>query len=231
MFKAIQIKMNNIIDEISIARMDILTGVAKQFLPYGYWGEEKSSKSTAYLTFDDGPHPSTTPILLEILEEAGIKATFFLIGNNAERYPELVEAIAKAGHTIGNHSHNHLFMPMLTVKKIEDEIVKTNACIKEITKSSIDLFRAPYGITDQRIISCLKEQNMTAVYWGKSPEDWTKVGSERIAKRVTTRLASGTIIVLHEGHKYEKQTIGAAKEIIYKCKDLKYQLEAINLSA
>src|SRR5262249_48117989 len=97
-------QVQGLADEFSLFRMDRITALARKNLPEGFWGDQElpdGGQKRLYLTFDDGPDPHSTPWLLELLEEAGVKATFFLIGSNVGRHEHLVEKIQKAGHTIG----------------------------------------------------------------------------------------------------------------------------------
>ena len=97
--------------------LNFLTALARPVLPGGYWATNAKAgdhSKTLNLTYDDGPNPATTLKLLELLNQEGIKATFFFIGNNIQRHPELVHQVFKNGHTIGNHSLSHPFMPALS---------------------------------------------------------------------------------------------------------------------
>ena len=227
-------------DWLSNHRIDLVTRVSRPFLPSGFWGDGQRANSVShpeahssrvYLTFDDGPSPHTTPYLLEMLEKEGVKATFFLIGKEAERYPELVEAIVNGGHSIGNHSHSHLFMPGLSTKLMEREIERTNQCVEEITGHAPVLFRPPYGMMDQRTKAILSERSMHAVYWTQAPEDWTLPGSRSVVSRVLMKLSPGSLIVLHEGKILKQQTLTAANEIIYRCKSSELSLSKVELRA
>jgi peptidoglycan/xylan/chitin deacetylase (PgdA/CDA1 family) len=214
--------------------MDVLTQLGKQILPKGLWGhepEQAGKTPSVYLTFDDGPYPQTTPYLLELLEEQGIQATFFLIGKNCALHPELVKQIHDAGHTIGNHSFNHLLLPLLPSKQLEQEIALTNQVIEEVTGQAPELFRPPFGLMDYRAASILKERDMTPVYWGPVTDDWRKPGQRRIVRRVMWSVGDGSLIVLHEGSHLGKQTTGAASEIIRRVKDLGYHFTPVRVIA
>lgn len=228
------------IDLFSVEKIDFITRMSRNVLPAGFWGDGHALNSVnhpelcnsrAYLTFDDGPSPHTTPYLLEMLEEQGIQATFFLIGKEAERYPDLVKAIADAGHTIGNHSYSHLFLPGLSTKMIEREIERTNKEITEIIGEQPKIFRPPFGVMDGRAASALTERAMHPVYWSQAPEDWALPGAQRVVRRVLMKLAPGALIVLHEGKFLKQQTLLAAKEIIYRCKSSNLSLAKVELRA
>ncbi len=227
-------------DWLSANKMDIATHLSRTILPRGFWGDTHKdnssdhpllSKSRVYLTFDDGPSPETTPFLLEMLEKEGVTASFFLIGKEAEKYPEMVEAIHKSGHSIGNHSYSHLYMPRLNNKELELEIERTNTIIKEITGEQPKIFRPPYGLMCKRTAQVLSDNSMHPVYWTQAPEDWAAPGAQRVIRRVLLKLRPGSLIVLHEGQSLKEQTLAAAKEIIYRCKSSELVLEKVLLRA
>lgn len=151
------------------------------------------------LTFDDGPHPVYTPELLDLLKEKGITATFFLIGENAEKNPEIVKRIIMEGHRIGIHSYYH--KPAFTYsskKKVIDELVRTKALLEKITGREVILFRPPFGVTNPNIAAAVRSLNLKAVGWsirtldtiGK-PEGW-------VLARVEKSLSEGDIILMHD---------------------------------
>lgn len=217
---------------LSNGKVDAVSHVGKRLFPDGYWGgSHDHDQPTLFLTFDDGPNPATTPRLLEMLEQEGMKATFFLIGYNCARYPHLVEDIKRAGHEIGNHTYNHLMLPFLPTKKIESEIDLTSQLIHDITGEAPRIFRPPFGIMDPRTGQILKERGLTPVYWGSAPEDWSNPGSHRVIRRIMWKITDGTLIVLHEGADLGIQTLEAAKEIVYRCKTLGYQFQQVILRA
>mgnify|MGYP003384617200 CR=1 FL=1 len=214
-------------DRLSVARIDAVSSLLRAIQPSGFWGE--AAGSSVFLTFDDGPSPHTTPALLEMLGEAGTKASFFLIGQEAAKYPELVKAIHKGGHAIGNHSYSHRYLPALRTRDIEFQISHTNEIISSITGVAPELFRAPFGMMDARAASCLNEHKLAPVYWTSAPEDWSIPGAERVLRRVDWKLKAGGIIVLHEGKGLGLQTVQAAKQIIYSCRDKNLVLDRVEL--
>jgi peptidoglycan/xylan/chitin deacetylase (PgdA/CDA1 family) len=213
-------------DEVCLAKMDFLTQLGQRIMPDGVWGAKAcwlDRPEQLCLTFDDGPDPYTVPRLLELLEEEKVKATFFVVGSRVARQEKLVAKIAQAGHSIANHSYTHEFLPLLSVKRLEHEIISTNKLVYEISGTTPKLFRPPFGIMDQRVADCLKEQGMSTVYWGAVPEDWLFPGSDRVVRRVMRRVNHGALIVLHEGRQIAQQTVAAAKEIIFRGKQLGYE--------
>lgn len=223
-------RVADLVDEFCLWKMDCLTTIGRRHLPAGYWGggfDRELRAGPVCLTFDDGPCPHTTPWLLEMLEEAQVTATFFLIGSHAARHGHLVEKIRAGGHVIGNHTFNHHPMPILPTRSIEREIDRANAEIGEITGQSPVLFRPPYGLIDERAAECLRQRQMVSVYWSAVPLDWEAPGARRVAGRVLRRMSAGSLIVLHERRLLAKQTISAAKEIICKGKELGYEFVGI----
>lgn len=203
-------------DDWTHAKMDMLTWLGKRLLPAGYWAghqENNGEHPRLYLTYDDGPHPETTPQLIELLAKENIPATFFLIGEHAEKYPELVKQLADAGHIIANHTQHHEFMPLLTTRRIEKEIQKTNDVILQATGQNPILFRAPYGVLDTRVADCLKERGMKPVYWSCVSEDWLPLGHSKVVSRIARKLHDGALIVLHEKW-FPHQTLEATRGVI-----------------
>ncbi|CAN5341503.1 hypothetical protein BH11CYA1_BH11CYA1_46300 [soil metagenome] len=210
--------------------MSFLRALAKPILPAGYWAKNRSprheDKTPINLTFDDGPDPSTTKELLVVLADEKVKGTFFFIGENIRRYPELVEAVYKAGHTIGNHSMTHPFLPSLNIKAVEKEIDQTNELVSEIVGASPTLFRAPYGILDKRCAEALKERRMSTVYWGAMADDYRPIGDQAVVSRIMKQIPGNELVVLHEGH-HASQCISSTREIIRRSKALGFTFEAI----
>lgn len=227
-------------DWISVHRMDLIRRIYQRIQPFGFWGEKEAaplagqddcSAGQVYLTFDDGPSPQTTPWLLELLEAEGVKASFFLIGKEAERYPELALEIKKAGHMIGNHSYSHMLMPALTTGKMEKEIERTNKIIEEICGEPPSIFRPPFGLMCPRTLQILSEREMHPIHWTEAPEDWERPGAKRVVRRVLMKMAAGSLIVLHEGPALKEQTIAATNELIYSCKSANLVLAKVKASA
>lgn len=217
---------HNILDEWSLLRMDFLQNLGRKILPAGHW-EHEATQGNVYLTFDDGPSPDTTERLLELLAEEDVSATFFLIGSHAGKYPELVERIAIHGHAIGSHSLSHKLMPFLSLREIESEIHRANIIFRELLGYTPRLFRPPYGLLDQRAAQYLGELGMKIVYWGAVPEDWVKIGAERVTSKVMRKLTDGTIVVLHEQSRIADQTLTATRQIIRAGKEQGFNFKAL----
>lgn len=160
------------------------------------------------ITFDDGPHPTCTPMLLEGLKERGVKASFFITGENAERYPKLVKQIAKEGHLIGNHTYHHTNLQNASKKMIEEEVVSANEVIKKITGEPPQFIRPPFGAC-QEIIE--EQTGLLCVLWTIDPLDWCTMDADRVTQKVVTNAKENDIILLHD--EYETSVTAALRII------------------
>lgn len=158
-----------------------------------------TEKLEVAITFDDGPHPKFTPKILDLLHQFNAKATFFCIGNNVEKHPELFKRIVLEGHTIGNHTYSHTnnfgFLP---TPKVIDELQRTNTVIKEVSGFEPKLYRPAFGVTNPRIKRALKSVKMVSVGWNKRSLDTTKLSKEAILKRIVKDHKKGDVVLLHD---------------------------------
>lgn len=159
----------------------------------------KTSEKHVSITFDDGPNSGFTPKVLALLEKHNAKATFFLIGKNVEKHPEIVFQIIEEGHTIGNHSYSHSKnFGFFSSEKVALELKQTNSILKEITGKELKLFRPPFGVTNPNIKKALKKTGLFSIGWSKRSLDTTNLSEEKILKRVISNLKKGDIILLHD---------------------------------
>ena len=159
----------------------------------------KTSKNYISITFDDGPNPDYTPKVLSLLKEHNAKATFFIIGKNAEKHPDLVREIIADGHTIGNHSFSHSnSFGFFSSEKIIADLKKSDSVLKEITGKEIKLFRPPFGVTNPNIKKALKKTRHHSIGWSKRSLDTTNLSEEKILKRIIPNLRKGDIVLLHD---------------------------------
>lgn len=171
-----------------------------------------SKGNTLYLTFDDGPHPDVTPKLLELLDTHNAKASFFLIGVNAQQYPELVSDIARRGHTVANHSYQHLVLPKLTHIEQLSEICQSNTIIESILQKPCRFFRAPRGQWSLRVLLSLRRLKMHAVHWSRDSLDYKKNSPDVIVKNFKDApLQAGDIVLFHDD---DACCIDALKELL-----------------
>src|SRR5215469_16037563 len=159
------------------------------------------------MTFDDGPSPETTPRLLDILKQRNIKVTFFMIGQNAERNPDLVRRILAEGHEIGNHSWTHPQLSKLSDDRVTQEITKTQEAIKSASGFIPTTLRPPYGAITARQRAWIENQfGLSIILWSVDPFDWKRPGPSVITQRILSGARPGAIILSHDIH---KQTVDA----------------------
>jgi peptidoglycan-N-acetylglucosamine deacetylase len=151
-----------------------------------------------HLTFDDGPHPVATSVVLGILDKFSIKATFFLLGHHILQSPELARTIGDEGHTVGNHSFNHLNLVFRQKHFIHREIETANNIIAEVTGVKPTLFRPPFGFFDLRILSIVELLGMRLVHWSNDLRDFEISTTDKSIVNRTRRIDRGSIILLHD---------------------------------
>ena len=165
------------------------------------------------LTFDDGPHPSYTKKLLDGLKERGVKATFFVVGENIPGNEEIIRQMAEDGHLIGNHTYDHQDISRMTTEQACEELTKTSDLIKEITGQETAYVRAPFGRWDDSL-DC--RMSMLAVKWTVDPLDWTTRNVSQIVERVVQKASDNDIILLHD---YYDSSVKAALQIVDQLKE------------
>ena len=173
------------------------------------------------LTFDDGPSTAWTPALLDGLKERGVKATFFLIGENADKNPEIVKRMAEEGHLIGNHTYSHIQLTSDNKEVFREELVKTNEILKAITGENVTYIRPPYGSWDK---SLEQDLNMFPVLWNVDPLDWCTPDAGLVMSRVLQQVEDGDIILLHD---YYDTSVTAALMIVDEMKKQGYEFVTV----
>lgn len=150
------------------------------------------------LTFDDGPHPIYTPMLLDGLRKRGVKVTFFLMGSAVENYPDIVEQIAEDGHLIGNHTFHHVSLENADNNLIEAEVLSANELIEEVSGQYPQFIRPPFGQCGDQIES---ETGMICVLWSIDPLDWCTPDASKVVQRVLANARENGIILMHDQYK------------------------------
>ncbi|MFG1347050.1 polysaccharide deacetylase family protein [Xanthobacter autotrophicus DSM 431] len=153
------------------------------------------------ITFDDGPNPETTPRLLKMLEQRGIKATFFVLGSRATASPQIIKQMIAQGHEVANHSWDHPQLPKIPVAAADKQIGDTNAAIEQITGKSPSNVRPPYGAMTPALRAHLREKfGSTFIYWSVDPLDWKDRNPQVIHDRIVSHVHPGAIILAHDIH-------------------------------
>lgn len=171
-------------------------GRSSTFFGPSFWRGATGRKTIA-LTFDDGPSPST-PEFLDVLAEYNVRATFFQVGANVERLPEIAGAVVAGGHEIGNHSQTHLNFALKTAAVIEDDFTRAQSAIANATGFTPTLMRAPFGVRWFGFRKMQAKLGLTGVMWTVIGLDW-KLPAPAIAERVLSKAGDGGIICLHDG--------------------------------
>ena len=149
------------------------------------------------LSFDAAWGNEDTQMLIDILAKYNVKATFFVVGEWVDKYPESVKALHDAGHEVMNHSNAHPHMAKLTAKQIIDEVNRCSDKIEAVTGVRPTLFRCPYGEYDDNVIGTVNGMGLTAVQWDTDSLDWKKLTAGEIYKRVSSKVQPGSIVLFH----------------------------------
>ena len=189
----------------------IAAGAAKRELPI--YSVERDQKMVS-LTFDAAWGNEDTSLLIDILGKYGVKATFFVIGQWAERYPESVRELSEAGHEVMNHSDTHAHMNTLSADEIVADINAASDRIEAITGKRPTLFRPPYGEYDDHVIRAVRSIGMEPIQWDVDSLDWKELSAPEIYKRVTSRVAPGSIILFHNAAKHTPEALGGIIEYL-----------------
>ncbi|MCM1102656.1 MAG: polysaccharide deacetylase family protein [Clostridium sp.] len=158
-------------------------------------GQGEMNIKKVALTFDDGPHPRYTARLLEGLRERDVRVTFFVLGQSAELYPDLIKEMAQDGHLIGNHTYSHIQLTSRNGQQFVEELQKTDVIIYELTGQHTEFVRPPYGTWDKRYEESL---NMIQVLWNVDPLDWCCSDAGTVTSRVLEKADEDCIILLHD---------------------------------
>lgn len=161
----------------------------------------------ASLSFDAAWGNEDTQQLIDILAAYDVKATFFVVGDWATKYPESVKALADAGHEVMNHSDKHKHMPQLSAEQIVADITACNEKVAAVTGVSPTLFRPPYGEYDDKVVLTLREMGMYTVQWDVDSLDWKDLSAADITKRVLDRVKPGSIVLFHNAAKHTPEAL------------------------
>jgi peptidoglycan/xylan/chitin deacetylase (PgdA/CDA1 family) len=205
---------------VPLAWRNPVTGPGRPPLPEDGDGPFGSTRNTGTsevaLTFDDGPDPQWTPQVLQLLKQYKVKATFCLIGANAEQFPHLVRAIAADGHSLCNHTWLHdLELGEKSRSVILADMQRTNDAIHAAAPHArVSYFRHPGGNWTEAAVSAAKSLGMTSLHWDVDPKDWLKPGARAIAAAVNSSAVPGAIVLLHDGGGDRRGTVEALRSIL-----------------
>jgi peptidoglycan/xylan/chitin deacetylase (PgdA/CDA1 family) len=194
---------------------------------FGAITKVKTQASIAALTFDDGPHPTYTPKLLDILDKYHAKGTFFITGERAKQFPSLVKRMYESGHCIGNHSWSHLSFPLLSSS---DRRLQLKKCKVALGKLDSGLFRPPFGHHNWKTSIDISLSGYKTIAWSVQSEDWLGHNAGFIFENLYNNISPGSIVLLHdnlvmsENPEYLKRlsTIRAVEKLLHQMKHYKF---------
>lgn len=168
--------------------------------------------NTLHLTYDDGPHPRLTPILLDVLAIYDMRATFFVVGRSIRGNERILQRMISDGHAIGNHTWDHPDLTKVEPKRVRSEISRTNEAILSVTGVRPTLFRPPYGALSSDVRRTVREEfGLSMTMWDLDTMDWKRPGAEVVRERVRSGARPGIKVLMHDIH---PQTVDAAPLIM-----------------
>ncbi|MGW4892734.1 polysaccharide deacetylase family protein [Kitasatospora sp. NPDC004240] len=177
------------------------------------------------LTFDDGPHPVHTPQVLDVLRRLDAPAAFFCVGLHALAHPGLVRRIVDEGHTLGNHTWSHAYLPELGPAALRRQLDLTGEVLADAAGTGLPtLLRPPYGGRSAGTLERIAELGLTTVLWDVETDDWARPGPEVIAERVMRQVRPGSVVLMHDGGGDRSQTVAALPPVIARLRAEGYRL-------
>jgi peptidoglycan/xylan/chitin deacetylase (PgdA/CDA1 family) len=183
--------------------------------------EDRTADGSGYaLTFDDGPHAQGTPAVLELLAAAGVRATFFLVGEQVQRNPALAREIVEVGHGIGLHCQRHRNLLRLAPWQVRADIDRAEAAIGEATGVAPALYRPPYGVLNGAALRLARARGWRTLLWSHWGRDWeARATAESIHARVTDGAGEGSVLLLHDADDYSapdswRRTVAALPRVL-----------------
>ena len=158
-----------------------------------------NGKKLVALTFDDGPYPPYTQKLLAVLEKKQVKATFFMVGNNAVKNPEIVMLVTRKGYEVALHAEEHKDFLKLNEQELVGNILRGKKLLEELTGKPVKYLRPPHGFRDWAVMEAASDAGLKVVNWSVIPRDWTNPGAQEIVDRVCKNVTPGAIVLLHDG--------------------------------
>lgn len=200
--------------------------VRAEELPWGaFYGQGDPKTKAISLTFDDGPNPAT-PKFLELLKEENIRATFFMLGSQAEAHPKIAKAVAEAGHEIGNHTQRHISYQGFQgdgPAKLREEIDHAEKAIQSATGVRPDLLRMPHGFMRSWVKEVAKEKRLVIVHWTYG-SDWLKTPKDKMVEEYRAQVRPGAIFLFHDGAGSRETTLACVRAVIAEAKKKGYQV-------
>ncbi len=192
-----------------------IVGVSASQRSLPVYSVERGDKCVS-LSFDAAWGNEDTQTLIDILSAHGVKATFFVVGDWAEKYPESVKALAEAGNEVMNHSSDHAHFSSLSTEQILSDLSACNEKVAALTGVAPSLFRCPYGEYDDHVIQAVESLGMTAVQWDVDSLDWKGISASEITDRVLQNVRSGSIVLFHNAAIHTPEALPGIIEALQK---------------
>lgn len=171
------------------------------------WKGKRRTNEIA-ITFDDGPNPAYTEKVLNILQRYNVRATFFLLGCEVEKYPDIARYLVSLGHSIGNHTYSHMYKQRTVKSKLMSEIQETQVIIEQTTGIIPKMFRPPHGRIDINRLRYCKKNGLSTVLWSIDSMDYKKSGTELILRNVNRHtIEFGDIVLFHDDNEYTLEAL------------------------
>lgn len=195
-----------------------------------------SGAQSVALTFDDGPNPDATPLILDALATRGVRATFFILGRHAEQWPHLVKRVAAEGHSIGNHGYYHRKLHFKSPAYVRKDLTLGTRAIEQIAGVRPRLFRAPHGFRSPWVSSIARSLGQRTVGWSFGVWDSDRPGRDVIVERILKGTRPGSILLLHDGDGYDPhgdrvQTAQAVPVIVDRLLEQGYRFDLLDSAA
>lgn len=193
------------------------------------WEVASAREKLICLTFDDGPDPEQTPVILDLLHKYGAHATFFVTGIQAMEHPELLRREVREGHEIGNHTYHHKFFRHPSRDAVLRELSEAEQAIVDASGKRSRLFRPPGGYYDQTIVDAAREAGYQVIMWSwhQDTRDWSRPGVGRIVSKVLGNARPGDIVLFHD-HVDGTQTISALEQILPELQKRDFQFVTVS---
>ena len=192
-----------------------------------YW-EVKVNEKEAALTFDDGPSPTFTNKILDLLKRYQAKATFFVVGKQAERFPNLVLREYNEQHELGNHTYEHREINGMTEDELKKDLELSHQIVFKITGQRMRLFRPTSGNINDRLVKAARSLNYNIIIWKQDSRDWTGLNGKIIAVRILKTIQPGSIILFHDLGGNRKNTLLALEIILPELSRQGYQFVTVS---
>jgi peptidoglycan/xylan/chitin deacetylase (PgdA/CDA1 family) len=191
-----------------------------------YIARAETDERVVALSFDDGPHRLRTPRVLDALDRHGVKATFFMMGRNVERHPDVAREVLRRGHEVGNHSYSHPKLIFMSPARVREEIERTDALLRSVGVTGEIYFRPPHASKFLVLPYVLQQMNKLSVLGDVDPEEWKRRPAEVMVASILEQVKPGSIIGLHDPAGPE--TLKTLEQILVALPERGYRIETVS---